>query len=233
MIKEASELSLCDSKSPVPTVELDLDSLPENIYGYDDLVFTTLSRLAKNKDSLKATVYVYQGPSVNFHEQSFSAFFGVAGNQTKRVLESIYSAFKPLAGVKCRYSDYIKTSDGICEFHVENGIAWRPSDATTWHTNDGQQTEGEESAEGLDALSIRSDEQLMDEPGQKGDLDLPKQVEDPLRYRAARADAKVGSIKRKIEKLFDLPEGSVALCGPDGNPLRSDAKVSTLRQRWE
>ncbi|CAB3690756.1 hypothetical protein [Paraburkholderia rhynchosiae] len=55
----------------------------------------------------------------------------------------------------------------------------------------------------------------------------------PGRFRAARADARVGSIKRRIERVFGLPEGSVALCGPDGKALRTDARIATLRRRWE
>lgn len=52
------------------------------------------------------------------------------------------------------------------------------------------------------------------------------------RFRSARSDATIGSIRSTIEKLFGLPEGSVQLCGPDKVPLRSDARVRTLRRRW-
>ncbi|SAL79940.1 hypothetical protein [Caballeronia telluris] len=55
----------------------------------------------------------------------------------------------------------------------------------------------------------------------------------PGRFRAARADARVGTIKRRIERVFGLPEGSVVLLGPNGNALRADAKIGTLRRRWE
>ena len=57
-------------------------------------------------------------------------------------------------------------------------------------------------------------------PGKKG------------RLRAARGDARVGSIRNTIESLFGLPEGSVALVGPDGRALRADAFIRTLRTRW-
>lgn len=52
------------------------------------------------------------------------------------------------------------------------------------------------------------------------------------RFRSARSDATIGSIRSTIEKLFGLPEGSVQLCGPDKVPLRSDARIKTLRRRW-
>lgn len=54
----------------------------------------------------------------------------------------------------------------------------------------------------------------------------------PARYRAARGDARVGTIKRKIEEAFGLPSGSIVLIGPDGKSVRADALISTLRRRW-
>ncbi|MDO8268116.1 MAG: hypothetical protein Q7T32_09845 [Moraxellaceae bacterium] len=53
-----------------------------------------------------------------------------------------------------------------------------------------------------------------------------------LRFRRARSDASVGRIRETIEKMFGLPEGSVQLCGPDKSPLRADARIRTLRRRW-
>ena len=53
------------------------------------------------------------------------------------------------------------------------------------------------------------------------------------RRNVARADAKVSTIRLKIEKVFGLPNGSVALCGPSKIPLKSNALIKTLRLRWE
>jgi hypothetical protein len=58
-------------------------------------------------------------------------------------------------------------------------------------------------------------------------------TEQPLRFRAARSDASVGTIARSIEAVYGLPEGSVALRGPGRKVLRSDATIRTLRRRWE
>ena len=54
-----------------------------------------------------------------------------------------------------------------------------------------------------------------------------------LRTRAARFDGSVGSLRRHIEKAYNLLQGSVALCGPDKNALRSNATIGILRKRWE
>lgn len=53
------------------------------------------------------------------------------------------------------------------------------------------------------------------------------------RLNVARADAKISTIRRKIEKVFGLPEGSVVLCGPDKKSLKGNARIKTLRRRWE
>jgi len=131
MTKEIYDIKFCKSRNPIPTVELDLDSLPEGIYGYGDILFNALSKLAKKDETIKATVYVYQGNSVNFHKLTFSAFFGVCGNK-KKVLDAISATLSALSGVRCRFSDYIQASHDLLQFHVEDGTAWRPLDAVTW-----------------------------------------------------------------------------------------------------
>lgn len=55
----------------------------------------------------------------------------------------------------------------------------------------------------------------------------------PLRYTAAKKNASVATIKKEIEKVFGLPQGSVALCKPDGSPIKSNAKIGTLRRFWD
>lgn len=55
----------------------------------------------------------------------------------------------------------------------------------------------------------------------------------PKRSRAARSDTTIGRICASIEKAYKLPEGSVALTKPDGTRLRANAKIATLRTKWE
>jgi hypothetical protein len=76
-----NELQISSSRDPLPTVEIDIDSIPENYHGYGDLVVNALAAAASELPKLRATIYVYQGMSINFHQQTQSAFFGVAGNK--------------------------------------------------------------------------------------------------------------------------------------------------------
>jgi hypothetical protein len=55
----------------------------------------------------------------------------------------------------------------------------------------------------------------------------------PVRYRGARADASVGSICRRIERDYKLPEGSVRLHLPSGRKAHVDGSIHNLLTKWE
>ncbi len=121
-------------------------------------------------------------------------------------------------------------SPGICELHIQDGHVWRPIDALTWYAEIADPLQGE-------VPKTISESQDASGEGNGNDIEIHPAVMsrslNPTRFRAARADAEVGTIKRTIEEIFGLPEGSVALCDRQGNPLRADAKIATLRKRWE
>lgn len=218
---QEADLKFVRSNSPLPTVEVDLDSLPEEQYGYGTIVSKALSEFAANHPNSAATLHVFHGPSVNFHVQTWSAFFGVAGD--KKLLDVLRHAFISTGVSKVRFSDYIEPSTAVIEFHVQDAQLWRPYEAGVWYADSGKpeplstgaQVEGDETA-------------ALDE-----EREGSTRSSTPVRFRAARSDATIGSIRKSIEDAFGLPEGSVALCGPDKSPLRRNAKISTLRKRWE
>lgn len=55
----------------------------------------------------------------------------------------------------------------------------------------------------------------------------------PVRYKAARVDASVGSIAKRIEIDYKLPAGCVALVLPSGRRMRRDAKIRALLAKWD
>lgn len=57
--------------------------------------------------------------------------------------------------------------------------------------------------------------------------------QNPVRFRAARVDATVGAIIKRIEKDFKLPEGSVKLVLPSGRKAHLDGKILNLLKRWD
>ena len=219
------------------TVEIDLDTLPEESFGYAQLVESALAPLAAADPRLCATVYVYQGPSVNFGNYGFSAFFGVAGD--RRVLGALYASFSGARGLKARYSDQIQQSQTLREYHIEEGRLWQPEEEHVWYASANDEAGEDEGKEEEGWVEDESDlEDGATEEGDENGQDVqvaaaPVRTELPARFRAARSDASVGSICRSIEAVFGLPEGSVALRGPEKKILRSDASIRTLRRRWE
>ncbi|WP_149137306.1 hypothetical protein [Cupriavidus campinensis] len=227
--RPSSDIHLVKSASPIPTVEVDLDSVDA-----EDLISAMtryLTSVASANETMRVTVYAYQTPSVNFHEPTNSLFFGVAG--PKSILHGINEAIGSLHDARLRFSDYISIAQSIVDCHVEDGKVWRPLDAVTWYadllseSSDDEHSESDEDGDAEDDRHIVCTGQPEDEDENTG------RIESPARFRIARSDASIRSIRQKIEEVFGLPEGSVALCGPDGKALRSDAKIGTLRRRWE
>jgi hypothetical protein len=54
-------------------------------------------------------------------------------------------------------------------------------------------------------------------------------AETPLRFRAARGDSSIGTLRSEIEEIFDLPSGCIRIVGPDGRTKRQNATVRSLR----
>ncbi len=232
--KSVSELAFVNSGSPMPTVEVDSDSIENAGFSFHHTVMLVLTRLAEQDASLRATLYLYVSASSNFREPGWSEFLLVAG--PRKVLLALGAGFERLPAVKSRFSDYVSSAAALRAFHVEGGLVWEPEDANTWYSNGQNLADLTEEAED-DPQPLEEDEEDEDEDWEAEEQDADQSVtaneRRAARYRAARSDAKVSSIRAAIEEVFGLPAGSVALCGPDRRALRGDARIRTLRKRWE
>lgn len=234
--KSVSELSFVNKGSPLPTVEVDSHSVENAGFSIYRTVMQVLTQLAEQDASLRATLYMYASASVNFREQSWSEFLLVAG--PNKVLLALGAGFERLPAVKSRFSDYVSSSIALRTFHVEDGLVWEQEDACTWYS-DGQSladltAEAEEADDDPELIERDEEDEDWDVEDEQGaDQAVATAERRAARYRAARSDAKVSSIRAAIEEVFGLPEGSVALCGPDRRALRGDARIRTLRKRWE
>jgi hypothetical protein len=141
--KFANELQFARTRAPMATVEIDVDSIPSNYFDYGQFVEQALADMAERWPALRATVYVYEGRSINFGDYSHSAFFGVAGD--KRVLAALHAVFSVVRGLKVRYSDSILASQAICQYHLEDERVWRPLEEGTWYAGEVDE-EGDEQA---------------------------------------------------------------------------------------
>ena len=232
--KPVSELNFVNSSSPLPTVEVDSNSIENAGFSFHHTVMQVLTRLAEQDASLRATLYLYVSASSNFREPGWSEFLLVAG--PRKVLLALGAGFERLPAVKSRFSDYVSSAAALRAFHVEGGLVWEPEDANTWYSNGQNLADLTEEAED-DPQPLEEDEEDEDEDWEAEEQDADQSVtaneRRAARYRAARSDAKVSSIRAAIEEVFGLPAGSVALCGPDRRALRGDARIRTLRKRWE
>ena len=215
--KTDKDLDFIKPNKPIPTLEVDIDSIPDELYGYDSIVRRALEKFINICPKSRSTIYVFFGTSVNFHKHTSSAFIGVAGND-KKILDLMNTEFRKVQGIRIRFSDYINHTSGNCEFHVQDGLVWQPEDPYNWFSK-------------TVVVPIVGQSDINDENDDSKIIN--ERLSSPSRYRIARADASIGSIKEIIEEVFGLPKGSVSLSGPDGRPLRSDAKIKTLRNRWD
>ena len=140
------------------------------------------------------------------------------------VADVLLKAFQGAKVDNVRFSDYIDPSTATKNFHVQEGYVWQPFESGTWYADS---QDKEDLAE--DSVVETDDLEVAAEVADGRD----SRVSSPSRFRVARADASIGTIRKKIEEVFGLPEGSVALCGPDKKGLRGDATIATLRKRWE
>ncbi len=246
-----SDLNFKKSSSPKPTVEVHLDSIDAQGVSFGGVITKVLADYALHHPHSTATVYTHSGMSVNFHEPAWTVFLIVVGQEA--LLQALGNAFASIKGVKSRFSDFITPSlqHHRMGYHIEDGKLWEPYESGTWYFSesndrDAADEQGESNTpaqpddNGLDASadewSSDLDDTAVNSVGEAEDTQeasSPKRVSQATRYRAARSDARVGGTRQEIERIFGLPAGSVALLGPDGRPLRSDAFIGTLRSRWE
>jgi len=125
------KLNFVRPRESVPTVEVDIDSLPDGNGGCAEILRRALSRLAAREAKLVGTIYIMVGSSVNFGSRTYSAFIGVAG--PKLLLPAVLDAFQHLGSVRARYGEYIDRADGRLEVHIQDGLVWLCEDDATWY----------------------------------------------------------------------------------------------------
>ena len=128
--RNEDELKWSKPRSPIATIEVDSESLPNPAFGYGDIVTNACSTYAKKNPSKTATIYVYDGVSVNFHRHTWSFFIGVVGD--KNLLEALLKEFQKIKGVEVKHSDYIEAKLSYRRFHIQDGLCWHQEDPGIW-----------------------------------------------------------------------------------------------------
>jgi hypothetical protein len=64
------------------------------------------------------------------------------------------------------------------------------------------------------------------------DVEKQSRTSKPRRSKIMRVDSLVGNAKREIEKVFELPRGSVQIVLPNGKNARKDKLIGSLIDDW-
>lgn len=99
--------------------------------GYGPVANRILARYAQAHPKICASLYTYEGPSCNFQKPGWSVFF--AGQGCDRVLAALYRDLRAEGFGNVRMSDYIPPDMAIMQFHLQDGVLWRPADPCEWY----------------------------------------------------------------------------------------------------
>jgi hypothetical protein len=131
-----SEPTLIIKKGVVPSVEIDIDYIPEPYSqgAWEDLICKITKEWIEEKGfNRAATLWIWLCPSINFHHQGMSAFI-VQFGLSKRFFTTIESELKARFKKQVRL-DYVRPSreDGWNAFcHIEKGKVWQPLNDCEW-----------------------------------------------------------------------------------------------------
>lgn len=241
-------LRLKHSHSPLPTIELDLDSL--HSAGFNEgfgFVTHPLASFATKHESLVATIYIYEGYSVNFRPPHNAVWFGVSGKKMWDILTIIEHSLKR-RGARARSAEYIHFKKDWTVFHIEDGRVWQKYDGEGWWYTD------EDGDERLDDVNQAPEEDVRELDSGLTNAEIRRMMHaapeedaheldsgattsanqgEGTHRRRVRGDARVGTVIRRIENEYGLPEGSVVLQYPDRRRIRTDARIDRLRRQWE
>lgn len=125
------ELKFVGAEEMLATIEVDTNDDYDVAVACEDAIATALPLISR---ASRATVYVFEGPSINFGRQTNSIWFAIAG--TERVLTHLHAVLNGVAGADVRFGEYIPARRCVPRMHLENGTVWRPAvDSDEWEVS--------------------------------------------------------------------------------------------------
>ena len=206
MITRRSDELKFRRKKHLPTVEVDILSLEAAGKDFPNTLCESLTLFAKSNEECCASIYLYETESCNFMARKGEPL-------TYSIFIGVAGAYMRVLNIVYKSFSSIKGVNVKFSDHIninESILEYHIENGLVWHP--------------LEAYTWYAIE---------GEEEEKSSNEKPSRHRSARKDATVGSIKRQIESAFRLPKDSVALLSPDGSKLKANAKIGTLRQRWD
>ncbi len=95
--KPFSELAIKTPLQSIPTIEVDIDSIPKRFHGYDKIVSELLQSFHLGKINLSSTIFIYECYSINFdNRQTYSVFIGVSSIDDEDLIILLHNSFKKI-----------------------------------------------------------------------------------------------------------------------------------------
>lgn len=127
--KPHDEMNIQWDDQEMISLEIDCDSLDSvGIFDYFAPAIAALEPIAATLEV--ATVYSIEIPSLNFGTPCNSIFMCVVGDEY--ILKKIFTAYKNIGNVRCRYSDMLSPDEMNCILQVVDGYVWQPYEPGTW-----------------------------------------------------------------------------------------------------
>ena len=176
-----------------------------------------------------------------------AVWFGVSGKKMWDILTIIEHSLKR-RGARARSAEYIHFDKDLSVFHIEDGRVWQKYDREGWWYTD------EDGDERLDDVNQATEEDVRELDSGLTNAEIRRMMHaapeedvheldsgattsvnqgEGTHRRRVRGDARVGTVIRRIENEYGLPEGSVVLQYPDRRRIRTDARIDRLRRQWE
>ena len=121
------DLKFVGAGEMLPTIEVDTGDDYLVACACEDAISVALAMLAR---APSVTVYVYEGPSINFGRPTNSIFFAVAGPE--RALEPLHAVLSSVSGADVRFSEYLHVDWCVPRLHVEKGTVRKAADFDEW-----------------------------------------------------------------------------------------------------
>lgn len=116
----------------LPTIEVDVADDPNTPAACEAAMAETLAYLGGLKRPPTVTVYVYEGPSINFGDLTHSVFYAIGGPEKVlvRLRAGLHAVRTPAPRI--RFSESIHAARCRPRLHLEGGTLWFADDGGGW-----------------------------------------------------------------------------------------------------
>lgn len=192
----------------LPTIEVVLNP-PEGFPSYDiNILYDAIRELISNDPCAVATFYLEPGNNHNCDESIYITVIGIAGST--EVFEAIYEKYVSKNWLCARRGQLVSQDQSLPSCHIEDSRFWENYDEMTWLSGDAG-----------DVFHC-SDLYLSEKTG----------IDIYLLDGFGCGWETLNELRLIIRCYVNITGQAIRFIDPEGRPLRSNAKIATLKKRW-